>query len=70
MHSGDELYGDEITSGLLLQEDGAPVLKLGTEDDGSEIEEARSPDGPRIGWDADLAADQKMDMEAEDEGDV
>ena len=70
MHSGDELYGDEITSGLLLQEDGAPVLKLGTEDDGSEIEGARSPDGPRIGWDADLAADQKMDMEAEDEGDV
>ena len=70
MYSGDEFYGDEITSGLLLQEDGAPLMKLGTEDDGSEIEGARSPDGPRIGWDADLAADQKMDMEAEDEGDV
>ena len=70
MYSGDEFYGDEITSGLLLQEDGAPLLKLGTEDDGSEIEGARSPDGPRIGWDADLAADQKMDMEAEDEDDV
>ena len=69
MYSGDEFYGDEITSGLLLQEDGAPLLKLGTEDDGSEIEGARSPDGPRIGWDADLAADQKMDMEAEDEDD-
>ena len=60
----------ELNRPTLNQEDGAPLLKLGTEDDGSEIEGARSPDGPRIGWDADLAADQKMDMEAEDENDV